>query len=88
MAVGVVNALLQHEFHIPDDISIVSSDGYALGKLVYPPLTSVAHPIDDLIDLTLSRLVLLITKTKVQSPQQTLLQPYIVERESVKLLKP
>ena len=84
MTTGVINALHHHGFRIPEDISIVSSDGYDLGGISNPQFDSVAHPISELTDLAITRLVEKIGRTKPQSPRQIKLMPFIVERNSVK----
>ena len=86
MTTGVINALQSHGIQIPEDISIVSSDGYDLGVICNPQFDSVAHPISELTDLAVSRLIEKIGRTKPQSPRQIKLRPYIVERHSVKSL--
>lgn len=88
MTMGVVNALQNHGFRIPNDISIISYDGYDLGVISNPQFDSVAQPISELADLAISRLIENIGRTKPQSPRQILLRPYIVERSSVKKISP
>lgn len=84
MTTGVINALQQHSIRIPEDISVVGTDGYELGVVSNPQFDSVAHPISELADLAISRLIEKIGRTKPQSPRQIILRPYIVERNSVK----
>ena len=86
MATGVINALHANGLRIPEDISIVSSDGYDLGTISNPQFDSVAHPISELADLAITRLVEKIGRTKPQSPRQIKLMPFVVERNSVKKL--
>lgn len=87
MTTGVINALKNKGFTIPEDISIISSDGYDLGAISNPRFDSVAHPISELADLAISRLIENIGRTKAQSPRQIILRPYIIERDSVKEIK-
>lgn len=84
MTLGVVNALHQLGLRIPEDISIVGSDGYELGTFSSPQFDSVAHPISDLTRFTISRLIEMISNPHVQTPHQILLKPHILERGSVK----
>ena len=84
MTTGVVNALQHHGIRIPEDISVVGTDGYELGIMSNPQFDSVAHPISELADLAISRLIEKLGRTKPQSPRQIILRPYIVERSSVK----
>lgn len=86
MTAGVVNALQHHGIRIPEDFSIVGTDGYELGIMSNPQFDSVAHPISELADLAISRLIEKLGRTKPQSPRQIKLRPYIVERNSIREL--
>lgn len=86
MTVGVINALHHHGIRIPEDISVIGSDGYDLGNMSNPQCTSVAHPISELTELAITHLIEKIGRTKPQSPRQIKLRPYIIERNSVKKL--
>ena len=82
LTLGVANALQDGGLKIPEDLSIVGSDGYELGAIAHPSLDSVAHPIEELVDLALSRLIE-ISEKKQQTPRQIILRPYIIQRGSV-----
>ena len=82
LTLGVANALQDAGLKIPEDISIIGSDGYALGEISHPQLDSVAHSIDELTELALSRLMEIAEK-KQQVPRQIILRPYIIQRGSV-----
>ena len=82
LTLGVANALQDAGRKIPEDISIIGSDGYELGAIFHPQLDSVAHPIGELADLAITRLVE-IGEKKQQTPRQIILRPYIIERGSV-----
>ena len=84
MTAGVVNGLQHHGIRIPVDFSIVGTDGYELGIMSNPQFDSVAHPISELADLAISRLIEKLGRTKPQSPRQIILRPYVVERSSGK----
>lgn len=79
-----IKALHHHGIRIPEDISIIGSDGYDLGNMSAPQCDSVAHPISELTDLAIVRLIEKIGRTKPQSPRQIKLRPYIVERNSIR----
>lgn len=83
VTLGVVNALQDAGLRIPQDISIVGSDGYELGAISHPQFDSVAHPILELVDLALSRLIEIAGKAQPQMPRQIILRPYVIERGSV-----
>ena len=79
---AVANALMDAGMQIPKDISIIGSDGYALGAISRPQFDSVAHPISELVELAISRLIEIAEK-KNQTPRQIILRPYIIKRNSV-----
>ena len=83
LTLGVANALQNAGLKIPEDLSIIGSDGYELGAIAHPRLDSVAHPIEELVELALSRLIEIAEKQQ-QTPRQIILRPYIIERGSVK----
>lgn len=82
LTLGVTNALQDGGLKIPEDLSVIGSDGYKLGAIAHPRLDSVAHPIEELVELALSRLIE-IAERKQQTPRQIILRPYIIERGSV-----
>ena len=82
LTLGVANALQDRGLKIPEDFSIIGSDGYELGAIAYPQFDSVAHPIVELVELAVSRLIE-IAERKNQTPRQIILRPYIIERSSV-----
>lgn len=82
LTLGVVNALKDAGLKIPEDFSVVGSDGYELGMISRPQLDSVAHPIAELVELSLSRLMEISDK-KQQTPRQIILRPYVIQRGSV-----
>ena len=82
LTLGVVNALQDAGLKIPEDLSIIGSDGYKLGAIAHPQLDSVAHPIEELTELAISRLIESAEKSN-QLPRQIILRPYIIERGSV-----
>lgn len=82
LALGVANALQDGGLKIPEDLSIIGSDGYKLGAIAHPRLDSVAHPIEELVELAISRLIE-ISEKKQQTPRQIILRPYVIERGSV-----
>lgn len=44
-AIGALHALRELGYQVPDDVSVVSVDGIALGAYLAPPLTTVAQPL-------------------------------------------
>lgn len=48
MGVGVLKAAKALHIKVPDDLSVISFDGIALGEMITPSLTTMAQPIYDL----------------------------------------
>lgn len=83
MAFGAINALKDHGFQVPEDISVVGSDGYELGLMCRPQLDSVAHPINDLVELAVNHLTEIAGSSGKQIPRQLIVRPYVITRGSV-----
>ncbi|KXH79081.1 LacI family DNA-binding transcriptional regulator [Chryseobacterium kwangjuense] len=45
LAIGAMNALLEHNIKIPGDVAVASFSGTELSTIVYPQLTSVQQPL-------------------------------------------
>jgi DNA-binding LacI/PurR family transcriptional regulator len=56
LALGALRALYQARLRVPDDVSVVSYDDTFVANL-YPPLTSVGQPLDEIAGLAVSLLV-------------------------------
>ena len=48
MAIGVYRALFEAGLRIPEDVSVVGYDGIELGDYVYPKLTTMAQPVEQI----------------------------------------
>lgn len=57
MAVGIMIAAWQMGFHVPRDISVVGFDDAPIAQQVFPTLTTVAQPIDDIAKFSVERLI-------------------------------
>jgi LacI family transcriptional regulator len=60
MALGVMMLTWQRGLHIPNDVSIVGFDDIPLAQQVFPALTTVLQPIDEMARVAVSKLVDLI----------------------------
>lgn len=43
MAIGAINYLIDHGYHVPEDISVFGFDGIELSKLIRPKLTTIEY---------------------------------------------
>ncbi|CAH0233972.1 LacI family DNA-binding transcriptional regulator [Chryseobacterium sp. Bi04] len=48
LAMGVMNYLLEQKIRIPEDVSVASFSGTELSSMVYPQLTSVQQPLEEM----------------------------------------
>jgi len=81
MAMGVVNQARRRGYRVPQDLSVIGFDNISQSAAFYPPLTTIAQPIEDLghhsIALLLARI-----GGEDHPPQRIILQPHLVIRES------
>ena len=57
LAFSAVSAMHEHGLRVPEDVAVVSFDGSAESMYVWPPLTTVAQPVERMAAATLSRLL-------------------------------
>ena len=73
-AFGVLEAVKHHGLRIPEDISVVGFDDIPMASQVFPPLTTVKRPLEQLgktaVDLLLAKLRGEATETNVTLPTQ------------------
>ena len=56
MALGLMSAAIEDGRRLPEDLSVVASDGLELARLFHPALTTVIAPITELADAVVSSL--------------------------------
>lgn len=86
LAIGAMQGVRRHNLQIPEDISIVGFDNSILAQMSYPPLTTVAQPIDEMarkvIELLLNSL-----EEKNGVTQRIVLAPKLTIRSSAKKME-
>ncbi|WNX86156.1 LacI family DNA-binding transcriptional regulator [Agathobaculum sp. NTUH-O15-33] len=83
LALGALNALKDHGFRIPEDISVIGYDGLDIGQLCRPELTSVAQPFQELAHFSVAKLLEISNAPKKKTIQaKTFLPPALIERQS------
>lgn len=48
IAIGAIRAIREHGLRVPEDISVIGYDGIQIGDFLFPKLSTVAQPADDL----------------------------------------
>ena len=61
-AIGVINALTDHGFRVPEDIAVVGFDDLRLSAFLTPPLTTVRAPTESVGRIAAERLFGLLKK--------------------------
>jgi LacI family transcriptional regulator len=82
MALGVIEALRQEEYKVPQDIAVVGYDDIELGTFLKPTLTTIHQPREKHAVLAIERLVELINMTNVDARMQLTVEPKLIIRES------
>ncbi len=81
MALGAVEAALDHGLRVPSDLSVVGLDDIMLGAHVRPPLTTVAIPKQELAKQAIELLLRYIDSTET-GPVSLTVRPHLVVRHS------
>jgi LacI family transcriptional regulator len=83
IAFGVMKALQEYGYSIPDDISIVGFDNMPFSEITSPPLTTIDVPKRELGEIAVRRLIEK-TANKTEIPSTIQLLTSLVERKTVK----
>lgn len=86
MAIGVMEALRELGYSIPEDFSVVGYDDIELVKSFKPNLTTIHQPREEIAFLGCERLIDLINGKKKKKTINIMLQPKLIVRESTKNL--
>lgn len=86
MAFGIYRESIKRNIKIPENLSIVGYDNIVLSDIVYPKLTTINQPIDEIARESMKILISGI-KNKNIKPQIIELYPSLVVRNSVKKIK-
>lgn len=77
MALGFLNYAAEHAIRVPEQISVIGFDDDVSGSIVYPSLSTVAHPTDEL-----NRTILSIIEEKPEKPVRKEFQTRFIRRKS------
>jgi LacI family transcriptional regulator len=86
IALGVNRAILEEKLRIPQDVSVVGSDGLEICLSAYPPLTTVSSPLKQIantaVEILVNRIETREKNESIFSPQNIKLVPQLIVRES------
>jgi LacI family transcriptional regulator len=85
MAAGAVNTLRRANFQVPDDVSVIGFDNSLQAIVMYPSITTIAQPINELGQVSVSLLVERI-KNPTASTSYVMLPTTLIERESCRAI--
>ena len=83
MTLGAVQAINESSLRIPKDISLVGFDYFELSDIIYPKLTVVVQPIQE-IGKNISKLILDKMENKSNECRTVVLKTELLIRDSVK----
>jgi len=86
ISLGVLKALQEQGYHIPEDFSLVSFDNSQYLDFLACPITSIAHPVEDIAE----RAVNLLLERMEQGlcvQDSILFAPQLIERNSIQVLR-
>ena len=76
-ALGAMKRLQQCGYRIPEDVSVMGTDGLELGNMVHPPLTTLSCPIEQM-----TQAVFKLLTEKNAKPFQAIFRPSLLKRDS------
>ena len=82
MATGAMVSARDHGIELPAQLSIIGYDNVFFTRHVYPPLSTINYPIDEMGKVAAQWVLSHVYQKSVQ-PIQTLFQPELVIRQSV-----
>ena len=83
-AFGALHALRELGYQVPQDISVISVDGIALGEYTSPPLTTVAQPLEQIGSTAATLLIDLIEGERPPGNENVLAHRLIIRKSTGK----
>lgn len=83
IAIGAINRLREAGVRVPQEVSVIGYDNIPVAEHFFPPLTTVDHQTDRLMDLAVRGLLDRIgTKAPTPHDRKSLVQPKLIIRQS------
>ncbi|GAB0110524.1 LacI family DNA-binding transcriptional regulator [Pseudoalteromonas distincta] len=86
MAAAVLKLATQRQLKVPDDISIAGFDNAPIARHIWPGLTTIAQPVEEMTKQAVTQLILHISQPQEQ-PYQITLESQLITRESTSAVK-
>jgi LacI family transcriptional regulator len=81
VALGMIAGLFDGGVRVPHEMAVIGFDGIAEGRFSRPRLTTIAHPLDQLVEIGLSALLCQIEDSEAPT-EHRMLEPQLIVRES------
>ncbi|MCQ8877058.1 LacI family DNA-binding transcriptional regulator [Pseudoalteromonas shioyasakiensis] len=86
MAAAVLKLATQRQLKVPDDISIAGFDNAPIARHIWPGLTTIAQPVEDMTKQAVTKLIEHIAEPQ-EAPYQVTLEARLITRESTAQIK-
>ncbi|MGO2366856.1 MAG: substrate-binding domain-containing protein, partial [Pseudoalteromonas sp.] len=86
MAAAVLKLASQRQLKVPEDISIVGFDNAPIARHIWPGLTTIAQPVEEMTKQAVTQLISHISEPQ-ETPYQVTLEARLITRESSAQLK-
>lgn len=86
MAAAVLKLATQRQLTVPDDISIAGFDNAPIARHIWPGLTTIAQPVEDMTKQAVTKLIESIAQPE-EKPYQVTLEARLITRESTARVK-
>ncbi|MDP2634834.1 MULTISPECIES: LacI family DNA-binding transcriptional regulator [unclassified Pseudoalteromonas] len=86
MAAAVLKLATQRQLKVPDDISIAGFDNAPIARHIWPGLTTIAQPVEDMTKQAVTKLIESIAQPE-EKPYQVTLEARLITRESTARVK-
>ncbi|MBC8944861.1 MULTISPECIES: LacI family DNA-binding transcriptional regulator [Xenorhabdus] len=86
MAAGMMRSLHRRGIRLPEQLSIIGFDDIVTARYLYPPLTTIRNPIEQMAQRA-TNLALQLSAKKEPTPQMNMFSAELIIRDSVLLIK-
>ncbi|AEF53133.1 LacI family DNA-binding transcriptional regulator [Marinomonas posidonica] len=81
-AIGVLHAARELGINIPEDLSVTGFDDTPMASYVFPPITTIAQPIEEIAEVAIKTMISFIKKANIDINQKIMLPVNLKIRKS------
>jgi DNA-binding LacI/PurR family transcriptional regulator len=81
MAAGAIRNLVESDYRVPEDFSVIGYDNISLATLIDPPLTTIEQPLIEFGEQA-AKIIIDLIKDGNNNTIQVSLNPKLIERKS------